>query len=385
MIHYFIFAGEASGDLHGSRLMEALKKSNECTFTGVGGPHMRSQKMNSILNMEDFLVMGFTDVIKSFPKLYKQFYRVRDAILKQNPDCVILIDYPGFNLRLAKALRRKKYKGKIVQYVCPTVWAHGKSRIENMSNTLDLLLTIFPFEAAFFAHTPLRVRYVGNPLVENIQNHQYQNDWSKKVGLSSTENMISIFPGSRPAEIQSNAALQLEIAEEIKKSHSQTSFAISCAHENLKKPLLTLIEKSSLKLNKDIFLIPSEYSYELMRDSLLSLAKSGTVTLELALHHKPSVVIYKLSKLNYYIAKYYLRLRLPFYCIVNIVMQKEIFPEFIGKGLKSHPLFQKADEILKDPVKREDIILDCHALQHRLGRMSTNQTAAKAIEELLEC
>src|SRR5437016_2086989 len=149
MIHYFIFAGESSGDLHGSRLMEALKKSKGCTFTGVGGPLMRAQYMKSILNMEDFLVIGFTDVIKALPKLYKQFYKVRDAILKQEPDCVILIDYPEFNLRLAKALRKKKYKGKIVQYICPTVWAHGKHRINTMANTLDLLLTIFPFEAAF--------------------------------------------------------------------------------------------------------------------------------------------------------------------------------------------------------------------------------------------
>ena len=122
-----------------------------------------------------------------------------------------------------------------------------------------------------------------------------------------------------------------------------------------------------------------------MRDCQASLAKSGTVNLELALHHTPTVVVYSLSRLNYYIAKYFLRLRLPFYCIVNIIFQKEIFPEFIGKGLQANVIYKKMNEIFSTPNYRMKIIQDCRLLQHRLGRMPTHQTAAKAIEELLSC
>ncbi len=154
--HYFIFAGEASGDLHGGPLVKALKQLNPAsTITGVAGPAMRAQGVECLIPMEEFQVMGFSDVLAAFPKLWRQFHQVRDTILTTKPEVVILIDYPGFNLRLAKALRKKGFQGKIVQMICPTVWAWGKNRIHTMVNTLDLLLTIYPFEADCFANTSL--------------------------------------------------------------------------------------------------------------------------------------------------------------------------------------------------------------------------------------
>ncbi|WP_068470012.1 lipid-A-disaccharide synthase [Candidatus Protochlamydia phocaeensis] len=382
----YLFAGEASGDLHGSRLMQALRKRSCFThFRGVGGPLMRAQHLEIFLKMENFQVMGFSDVLRALPKLWKLFYQVRDDILRTNPACVVLIDYPGFNLRLARALRKKGFKGKIVQYICPTVWAHGKHRIKTMVQTLDLLLTIYPFEAAYFAHTPLKVQYIGNPLVENLARHSYQDNWMQRVGIPSSSDLIAIFPGSRKGEIIRHTAQQLQTAALLKRRHPQLLFALSCAHEELKPALEQAISQSSLQLNQDIYLTPSQFNYELMRDSRTALAKSGTVSLELALHCKPSLILYTLTSFNYFVAKYVLRLNLPHYCIVNILRQKEVFPELIGRQLDTQALLNKLAALHFDENLRQKLKEECMALHNQLGSCQPNEAASKAIEELLIC
>ena len=167
-IDLFIFAGESSGDLLGSRLLSALYKHNpNLNIVGVGGPKMRAAGMECIMQTEAFEVMGFIDVFLALPSLIKKFYKVAKAILCSNPKAVLFIDYPGFNLALASYLRKKGYRNQLIHYVAPSVWAWGKKRIPKMAQTLDLLLTIFPFEATYFAHTPLAVHYVGHPPCRN--------------------------------------------------------------------------------------------------------------------------------------------------------------------------------------------------------------------------
>lgn len=374
----FIFAGESSGDLHGSHLMRALQ---EYSFEGVGGPFMRREGLQCIAPMEDFQVMGFTDVLKSLPRLWKKFHQVRDHILQKKPSCTILIDYPGFNLRLAKALRKKGYQGKIIQYVCPSVWAHGKGRMQTMIDSLDLLLTIYPFEAELFSHTPLKADYVGNPLVEGIQKHAYNPDWKKNLKMPDNP-MMAIFPGSRPGEIIRHTRIQLYAAALLKAKHPNLIFALSCAHANLYPILKKQIENSLLKLNQDIFLVPREYSYELMKACKIALAKSGTVALELALHQKPSLIVYSLSTLNYLLAKYLLRLDLPHYCIVNILGQKEIFPELIQTRLDETALFQQLNRLISDPEFYAKIAQECAALKEQLGSYSASHQASQLIRQL---
>lgn len=381
--NYFIFAGESSGDLHGGHLIQALKTfSSQNTFSGVGGPSMRAQGLVSTLKMEEFQVMGFSDVIKSLRKLWKNFNLVYKVILQTKPDCVILIDYPGFNLRLAKKLRQKGFQGKIVQYICPTVWAHGKKRIKTMSENLDLLLTIFPFEPFCFVQTNLPVKYVGNPLIHNIQIHSYKEDWYRLTGLPSTDQLIAIFPGSRIGEIQRNLPLQLAAAVLLKRQYPAVKFGISCAHEELIKPIHDILQKNFQ--NKDIFLIPKIFTYELMRDCHAALAKSGTVTLELALHQRPSVIVYQLNRLNFLFAKYFLKLKLPFYCIVNILADKEVFPELIGTQIEPQQLYNQLKSLYCNQEIRKKILAACFEIQTNLGKQNANQEAAKAIVELLE-
>ncbi len=385
--HIFIFAGEKSGDLHGAHLIKALQhRLPAIHIEGVAGPAMRLHGIDGPLTMEDFEVMGLTDVLCSLPKLCTHFYKVRDHILASRPVAVVLIDYPGFNLRLAKALRQQGYKGKIIQYVSPTVWAWGRHRIDMMAKTLDLLLTIYPFEAACFAATPLKVAYVGNPLCEYIKNYHYDAAWRAKIGLPETDRLIALFPGSRQGEIARNLPLLLEAAARLLQQQPETIFGISCAHPDTKVLVDKLTSTTHQSLQKAVCCIPATYSYELMRDSRTAMAKSGTVTLELALHGRPTVVIYKLTRLNRLYAKYMLKLKLPNYCIVNILADKTVFPELIESGLTAQNLFLKLQALDSDGHMRTECLKSCQEIHQQLsGSQHASQHAAAALQEMLAC
>jgi lipid-A-disaccharide synthase len=380
---YFIFAGEASGDLHGSALIRSLKaKAPTCRISGVGGVRMQSEEFNCFINTEQFQVMGFSDVLLALPRLVPLFRQVRDHILKLNPDCVILIDYPGFNLRLARSLRKHGYRGKLVQYICPTVWAHGKKRINTLVDHYDLLLTIYPFEAELFADTSLTVQYIGNPLTEAISGRQKNSDWYKEAGLPSCENLVALFPGSRQGEINRHVPQQLETAARLKDRCPEVRFVISSAQECLREPIIKEIQKSRLKFSEDVFIVSSEHSYDVMDASVAALAKSGTVTLELALHQVPTVVQYKLTSLNYFIAKYLLRLNLPFYCIVNILQKDEIFPEYIGKTISTDALADALHQVYCNHFLRDKVKQGCVELNNTLSTASCSDLAVNSIERL---
>jgi lipid-A-disaccharide synthase len=381
---YFLFAGETSGDLHGSHLMQALQVNDKSlSLCGVGGPLMRQEGLECFIEMEQFQVMGLTDVLRSLPRLLKLFYQTRDLILNLNPDCVILIDYPAFNLRLAASLRKKGFKGKLVQYICPSVWAHGKKRVDILAANYDLLLTVYPFEEAYFSHTALKVEYIGNPLGETIRKHTYQPDWEMILGLPTGKKLIALFPGSRLGEIHNHIPLQLQTAALLKEQDSELCFALSCAQDSLHQDLCHLVQKGPLRLEEDLYIIPSSYRYDLMKTCHFALAKSGTVTLELAYHAVPTVVHYELSILNYLFAKYILRLNLPHYCIVNILGNRTIFPEIMGRKISPHDLKKNLESFLYNSNQREQIRKECQELTHQLGEQSTHQCAARAIRDIM--
>lgn len=376
----YFFAGENSGDFHGSLLMEALQKHTpQYSFIGVGGPKMRKQGIVGSISMESFQVMGLSDVLKNIHRLFRLFYQVRDEILHYNPEKVILIDYPHFNLRLASSLRKKGYRGKIVQYVCPTVWAHGKNRIKTLVDNFDLLLTIYPFEKDYFLDSPLKVAYIGHPLATAIASHPYQKNWFKQLGMKDTSNLIALFPGSRKSEIDRHAPQQLKVAEALLKQHPHLQFGLSCAHENLHSKLVDIVKKSSvgieLQLEKNLFIVPSYFHYELMRDALQALAKSGTVTLELALHEVPTIVHYDLTLTNYLFAKYILRLTLPHYCMVNILMNKTVFPELIDHQISQNSLNQLMCDLYENNEWQTNMKSQCKALKRLLDPPAGTQVA----------
>jgi lipid-A-disaccharide synthase len=335
----FISVGEASGDLYGAKLAESLlKKDPSLKIGGSLGPKMRKLPIHEFFRMEDLCVMGFIDVLLSLPKIILRFYRTRKKILELEPKTVIFIDYPGFHLKLEKSLRKKGFKGKLVHFICPTVWAWGKKRIKTMEENLDLLLTIFPFEPKCFAHTKLPVRYIGHPLKEIIDNYSYKHFIDGKI--------IALFPGSRKKEIKRNLPLQLKVAKRLQALDPTLQIAVS----KVQVPGTLYVEDT----------------YELMRSSFLALATSGTVTLELALHKVPTVVTYATTKLDTFLAQKIFGIDLPYYCIVNIILEKMAFCELIGPTLTEEALFEAANRLLIDAEARKETLHCCEQVAKAL-------------------
>lgn len=371
-------AGEASGDRHGGLLIDALKQLDPSThFTGVGGGHMIQAGFSPFLTLEPFEVMGLWDVVFALPRLSRLFRQVRQKILNLNPDAVVLIDYPGFNLRLAASLRKKGYKGKIFYYISPTVWAHSPKRVEVLAQYADHLFTLFPFEKQCYAHTSLPVTYVGHPLAQEVRTHQHKTDWRTDVGIPKEAILLGLFPGSRPGEIARNLKNQLQAIERLQQAHPETIVAVSCASPHL-APLL----EKHLSTRKMV-LVPGKYSYELMRESRVALAVSGTVNLELALHKTPTVVVYAVGLIASLYAGLVLRLTLPYFSIVNILAGRELFPEFIRKGFHLNKVVQQLKELFLDSPKRQVIIEGCRQIEASLQEGGGANKAAQMMWEAL--
>lgn len=365
---YYLIAGETSGDIYGGELIHALKSKNEyLRFHGVGGPHMTHAGLTALCPWQDFQVMGFSDVISAYPKLKRHAYSLAAHILQEQPKGVIFIDYPGFNLRLATLLRKKGFRGQLIQFIAPTVWAWKKGRIKTMAATLDLLLTIFPFENAYFNHTSLKTLYVGNPTVHLLNQVPFDPSWRKRANIPSDIPLMALFPGSRPAEIKRNLPIQLQAAALFIKTHQE--FGVVIASHAVPKDCL----------NERVWIIPQSDRFHLMHEADVALAKSGTVILELALKKCPTVVSYQLSALNYFLAKYIFRIQLPYYSLPNILLGESLFPEWYHMHLSP----QKLAHSLEIQLQRKKYVSEKQKeLMHMLSPKNVPQEAAKAILNL---
>lgn len=379
-IDLFIIAGEPSGDLHGQRLMKALLLSNPAVrISGVGGPRMRQEGLNCFIPMEEFQLMGVSEVLKNLPNILKSFTAVRNQILKSNPEAVIFIDYPGFNIRMAKSLRKKGYKGKLVHYICPTIWAWRKGRMKTLCSTLDLLLCIFPFEKKYFEHTSLKTIYAGNPSIEELKTAPCHPEWAVQLGMNPQRPLLGIFPGSRKSVILLDLPKQLQAAKRLQDDDPSLAIGISIASSSLRPLVEKIIVNAgfSNSLNKDIFLVPGEFTYDLMKTSRTAIATSGTVTLELALHEVPTVVVYDLTKLNGFLAKYIFRFNLPFYCIVNILCKNSVFPELLYKDFTVENVYRAAKELHLPGTLRDECVRECR----RLPEIFSNQDSPQSLQQ----
>jgi lipid-A-disaccharide synthase len=364
MVDLFVIAGEASGDQLGEGLLQALYQHNpKLEIIGIGGPKMRAAGMKSVFPMENLQVMGFIDVLFALPHLIKCFHKTVDAILKAQPKVVVTIDYPGFNLRLARTLRKKGFKGKICHYVCPSVWAWGKKRIGLMAENLDLLLSILPFEKQLFANTKLRVEYIGHPLVQKIS----------PQGTPDGQ-LIAFFPGSRTKEIERNFPYFVRLIHTLQRNYPNYRYVVSVSQEKY-RPLLKEMAPN-LQL-----LTPSEMK---KLKPFLAVAKSGTITLELALQEIPTVVTYAISSLDLFLAKHIFKISLPYYALPNLIAGKTVFPELIGPALTDENLLHEVKNLMINQDVWDRCRAECRSLRAVLGTENANIRSAQLILTLLK-
>ena len=288
----------------------------------------------------------------------------------------MFIDYPDFNLKLQKGLRKSGYKGKIIHYICPSVWAWRKTRIKTMNQTLDSLLCIYPFEKQFLKNKMNNIaEYVGHPLIDKIQKY------AKNLTVEKKKQLIGIFPGSRKKEIEKNLPIQLKTIKKILTTHPEYSFIVSISDEKY----TTFIREISAPLSKQfpgrIICLPSNKNYELMSNISFAIAASGTITLELAYHKIPTIVTYAINPVDFFIAKNILRINLPFYCIVNIIAQKYVFPELYGPNFTEENLDYYLSKFLTEKSFSEQIIIDCEKIKNTFN-LSKKEPALSILETL---
>lgn len=306
---------------------------------------MRAEGLDCILPMEKFQVMGFIDVFFALPRLMRYFFHLRRTLLEKQPDLVLFIDYPGFSLALAKSLSKRSFKGKICHYICPSVWAWGKKRIAKMEKILDHLFVIYPFEAALFDREKLQVDYVGNPLVQNIEPLK-----------TSDQRIVALFPGSRQKEILRNFPKQLRVAQKLLKKYPDLHFSVSVAHPSY----IPLLKKIMGDVKMDLL-----ENSAIMKSCTIAIAKSGTNNLELALHQVPTIVTYGIGAVDLFVVKNVLKLNLPYYCIVNIIGGKLVFPELMGPHFTEASLFEHADKLLSS----KEALNECREKCGEIGKI----------------
>ncbi len=373
--HLLIIAGEASGDKHAASLVEAIRSLQpHITFSGLGGPEMKSQGVHLYEDLTQWAVVGFLEVIKYLP-LFKKFF---DLVLKKafetEAQAVILVDYPGFNLQLAKALKKRGIK--VIYYISPQVWAWDENRVEIIKTCVDQMLVLFTFEKDFYARHGYQVEIVGHPLLDQIEVKSTRETFLKQLGLEPGNMTLGILPGSRQNEVKRHLPVMLKAAQILKEQFPQLQFLLPRA-PTIKREQL---EKICSLHHLPISIIEDQY-YECINACDICVVGSGTATLETAILQKPMVVIYKTSFLSWLLARLFIKI--PYIGLVNVVAGKKIVPECIQFEATPYHIAFGIEKFIKDIPLRESTIKKLSQVKSLLGQPGASQRAATAIVNML--
>ncbi len=376
---YFV-AGEASADNHGAALMRALRKADvDLRFVGRGGPQMKAVAGDNFQNWIDKSgVLGLWEVIKHYGYFRKQFHQTLDEIGASKPNAVVLIDYPGFNLRLARALRKRLQSQKIIYYISPQVWAWNRSRIKKMAHWLDLMLCIFPFEAELYNQSGLRTIFVGHPMIERLRDRQpsvaaatYGS--AGKIDIQRDSNLVGLFPGSRGREVRKIFPILVQTARELRRSKPDLHFEVAAASDELAQEM----EKMLGSQDRHLFGIKIGQTAEIMQRAVAGIVASGSATLEAAYFRMPFALIYKVAWPTYLAGR--LLVKVKYLGMPNVLADKQVVPEFIQHRAKSPDLAKTILRLLDDPMKREQMISEFDKIAAQLGESGASERAATAI------
>lgn len=365
---YYIIAGEASGDLHGSNLIRELKKLDDAAIIRCwGGDKMQAAGGELVKHYRDLAFMGFSEVLMNIRTIFRNLKFCKEDILQFKPDALILIDYPGFNLRIAKWARQQGLK--VIFYISPQVWAWKANRVKEMKKNIDKMIVILPFEKKYFKEKwDWEVEYVGHPLVEVVERHKAQDTRDKL----SDKPIVALLPGSRKQEITKKLPVMLAISKNFPEYQFIIAQAPSIENDFYQTFSQQYPNVSSVK-NK---------TYELLMQAKAALVTSGTATLETALFGVPEVVCYKGSFLSYEIGKRLVKVK--FIAMVNLIMDKLVVKELIQHDLTVEKLEHELHEILTNNTRIAEIKKDFAELRRTLsegGNASAN--AARSIYQFV--
>lgn len=365
---YYIIAGEASGDLHGSNLIKELRKlDNSADIRCWGGDLMQSAGAELVMHYRELAFMGIAEVLRNLPAIFRNIKFCKEDIAQYKPDVLILVDYPGFNIRIAKWARKQGIK--VVYYISPKVWAWKESRVKTMKQCIDKLLVILPFEKEFYkTRWNWDVEYVGHPLVEVTERHKAQGVSHKFPDAP----IVALLPGSRKQEILKKLPLMLEVS----KSFPAYQFIVAKA-----PGMDDFFYDSLLKDYSNVSYI-SNQTYDLLLKSKAALVTSGTATLETALFDVPQVVCYKTSFITYGAGK--LLLKIKYISLVNLIMDKPVVKELIQHDLTIESLKNELQQLLHNEERISAIKKDYAELKDILSRGgNASAKAAASIQQFL--
>jgi lipid-A-disaccharide synthase len=361
---YYVIAGEASGDLHASNLVRALRNlDGAAEFRGWGGDLMTAQGVELVRHYRDLAFMGFTEVVMNLRTILRNLAICKEDILRHQPDVLILVDYPGFNLRIAKWAKRQGIR--VFYYISPQIWAWKQSRVHKIRRDVERMFVILPFEQEFYRRFGMEVDFVGHPLLDAISQWPSAGDaaeWKSTHGLD-TRPLVALLPGSRKQEIATMLPLMLEVTA----AFPDVQFVIAGAPSLSREFYLEILGARKVPVLQGA-------TYDILRHARAALVTSGTATLETALFNVPEVVCYKGGRISYYIAR--ALVKIEYISLVNLIMGRQVVRELIQQDLTVENLRQELS-LLLEGERRERMLADFSRLREALGGPGASAVAAQ--------
>jgi lipid-A-disaccharide synthase len=367
----FVLTGEPSGDKLASTVISKLKIDNpDIEYLSVGGTHIKKLGIQSIFDLKDITYLGFTSVLFNIFKIRKKINKTVDEIVKFNPDILFSVDSPDFTLRVAEKVKNINNKIKTIHYVAPQVWVWRKNRVKKIKKFIDHMLLLFNFEKKYFDEENIKNTFVGHPLIEKKENVITTLDNL----ISKDKKIISLFPGSRKSETNVLLPILLNFIELMNKKSLHHSFVFHATDEN--KEFIIDMVKNANSDNIDV-ISDENIKDQVLSNSIFAVSKSGTISLQISSANIPSIIIYKLSFINFMIFK--LLVNVKFANIINIINDKEVIPELLQKECNAEEIYKTVTYFLKNPELIEKQLTDCKKTLEGIRSKSSSSSEAALI------
>jgi len=370
-----IVAGEASADLHGSNLVKAMKRLNPgIFFWGIGGEKMEQAGVKILYSSSDMAVVGLTEVLTKLRTIFRASKKLKSILKNDHPDLLILIDFPDFNIHIARTAKR--FKTPVLYYISPQVWAWRRGRVRKIARRVDRMAVILPFEKDYYNQEPMDVEYVGHPLLDECPRNVNKHKAVSKMGVDQAQPVLGLLPGSRKEEIRNLLPVMVDAAEIMRRHYTDLQCIL---------PLAPGIEQAFVQAFTDNTSVPVKLFrgniYEALSVCNVALVTSGTATLEVAIMGVPMVIVYKVSPVSYWIGR--MVIKVPYIGLVNLVGGEKVVPELTQNEVKADRLALEAITLLADTELRVNMIRKLGLIKEKLGTGGASERTARIALEMI--